>query len=105
MPEPRVPDPDQRTLALLGLLSKALLVGAAVVLVLALLGAVTVAGSQTELPGVDQLQRESRGPFAFGVLAAGITGAGVLAGLGGIIRLLLLHAQLPPADDQERSSL
>jgi hypothetical protein len=35
------------------------------------------------------VQRENRGTFALGALAGGVTAAGILAGLGAIIRLLV----------------
>jgi hypothetical protein len=38
---------------------------------------------------VDELQRQNRGTFAVGALGGGLTAAGILSGLGAILRLLL----------------
>jgi hypothetical protein len=80
---------DERTLDWLEALSRGLMWAALAVLVLAVIGAVAVATSETSLPGLDVLQRENRGLFAVGALGAGIAAAGVLAGLGAILRLLV----------------
>jgi len=93
---------DDQTLTRLELLGVVLLVASAAVLVLTVGSALVVASSETELPGVDELQRESRGPLALLLLAGGVTGAGVLAGLGGILRLLV--AQARDRDEGERST-
>lgn len=68
-------------------LGMTLLWGAVAVLGLALIAAVAIAGSESSIPGFDELQRENRGVFAVGAIAAGLTGAGVLAGLGALVRL------------------
>ena len=86
---------DERTLEWLDVLARALMWAALAVLVLSAIGAVAVATSETSLPGLDVLQRENRGLVAVAGLAGGIAAAGVLAGLGGILRLLL-------ADRRER---
>jgi hypothetical protein len=80
---------DERTLEWLDALARALLWAALAVLVLAVIGAVAVATSETSLPGLDVLQRENRGLIAIAALGGGIAGAGVLAGLGGILRLMV----------------
>jgi hypothetical protein len=84
---------DDQTLGRLELLGFVLLMASAAVLLLTLGGALLVASSETQLPGVDELQRESRGPVALLLLAAGIAGAGMLAGIGGILRLLVAQAR------------
>ena len=86
---------DERALEWLDVLARALMWAALAVLVLSAIGAVAVATSETSLPGLDVLQRENRGLVAVAGLAGGIAAAGVLAGLGGILRLLL-------ADRRER---
>ena len=80
---------DERTLEWLDVLARALMWAALAVLVLSVIGAVAVATSETSLPGLDVLQRENRGLLAVGALGGGIAAAGVLAGLGAILRLLL----------------
>ena len=80
---------DEGALQRMGTLVKLLYAGAGAVIVLTLVTAIVIATSQTALPGLDEVQRQSRGPIAMAVLAAGIAGAGVLAGLAGIMRLLI----------------
>lgn len=76
-------------------LAKGLFVAAAIVLLLSLVAGVSIAGSESTVPGVDEIQRENRGSIAFATIAFGIVSSAVLCGLGGIMRLLM--AQLPPA--------
>jgi len=80
---------DRRTLEWLQLLARGLLWGAAGVLALALIGTLQIATSDNELPLFSEFQRESRAIAVIGTLGVGITAAGVLAGLGAILRLLL----------------
>lgn len=80
---------DERTLEWLDILARALIWGAASVLALSVIAALVVATSESSLPGLDVLQRENRGLVAVAALGGGITAAGVLAGLGAILRLLL----------------
>jgi uncharacterized membrane protein YphA (DoxX/SURF4 family) len=70
-----------------------LLFAAPAVLALTLAAAIFIGTSESSLPGVDELQRENRGSIVLLVLAAGITGAGILAGLGGILRVLVAGAR------------
>ena len=96
---------DERTIDSLDLLARALMAAAVVVIVLGLLGAILIAGSESSVPGVDEIQRENRGAFAVGALAAGIVSAGVLAGLGAILRVLLAERRerlAPAAEEAER---
>ena len=79
---------DERTLGLLDTLGRALLWGAVAVVGLAVISAVAIAGSETTIPGLDEIQRENRGVVSVIALGSGITGAGLLAGLGAIVRLL-----------------
>ena len=80
---------DERTLGLLDSLGRALLWGAVAVVGLGVISAIAIAGSQSTIPGIDEIQRENRGVFAVIALGSGITGAGLLAGLGAVVRLLV----------------
>lgn len=79
---------EERTLVQLDLLARVLLIVAAIVLVMSIIGAVLV-GSVSEIPGFEEIQRQGRELAALGAFIAGIVAAGVLAGLGGILRLLV----------------
>jgi hypothetical protein len=81
---------DRSTAEWFEFLARSLLWAALAVLVLSVVGAVQVATSESAIPFFEQaVERESRAIAAIGTLAAGITAAGVLAGLGAILRLLL----------------
>lgn len=90
---------DERTIEWLTLLARALFGAAALALLLSVIAAVAIAGSESSVPGLDEVQRENRGVFAIGALGAGLTASGVLAGIAGIIRLLLDERErtIPPA--------
>ena len=83
----------------LELLARALMAGAVAVLILGVLGAVLVAGSESSVPGLDQVQRENRGALAVAALASGIVAAGVLSGLGAILSVLLANRRDRLRDD------
>jgi hypothetical protein len=78
---------DPRILAWFDTLARLLLWGAATVLALAVIGAIGIASSESSIPGFDEITRENRGVVAVFALGAGLTSAGVLAGLGGLLRL------------------
>jgi hypothetical protein len=80
---------DERTVEWLRLLAKALVWAAGVVLILSVIGAIQIATSETEIPIFGEIQEQNRGIAALGALGGGITAAGVLAGLGAILRLML----------------
>jgi hypothetical protein len=80
---------DDRTLEWLSLLARALVWGAGVVLALSVIGAIQIATTDSEIPLFTQVERESRAVGALGALGGGITAAGILAGLGAILRLML----------------
>lgn len=80
---------DARLLGLLDTLGRALLWGAVAVIGLAVISAIAIASSDSTIPGLDEVQRENRGIVSVIALASGITGAGLLAGLGAIVRLLV----------------
>lgn len=79
----------ERTLEWLEILGRALIAAAGLVLVLAVIAAIAIASSESSIPGLDELQRQNRGVLAVVALGSGITSAGVLAGLGAILRLQL----------------
>lgn len=97
---------DERSMDSLELLARALMAGAVAVIILGVLGAVMIAGSESSVPGLDEVQRENRGALAVAAVAGGIVAAGVLAGLGGILRLLVAERRerLTTAEDAERST-
>ena len=78
---------DERILHWLDTLGIALLWGAVAVLGLALIAAIAIAGSESSIPGFDELQRENRGVLAVAAIGGGLTSAGLLAGLGALVRL------------------
>jgi hypothetical protein len=80
---------DERAVELLRVLARALVWGAGVVLVLSVIGMIQIATTESELPFFMQVERESRAIAVVGALGGGITAAGVLAGLGAILRVLL----------------
>jgi glycine/D-amino acid oxidase-like deaminating enzyme len=88
---------DERTLEWLELLGRVLQFAAIAVLVLATIGAIAIATSSSNLPLVGELQEENRGTIALFAFGTGITSAGVLAALGGILLLLV-------AERRERGS-
>ncbi|MDX6668231.1 MAG: hypothetical protein QOK04_1611 [Solirubrobacteraceae bacterium] len=70
-------------------LANALFWSAGIVLVLSIIGAITVASTQSLGLFAPEVEAQGRGFVAIGALGAGFTGAGMLAGLGGILRALL----------------
>jgi hypothetical protein len=78
-----------RMLEWLDLLSRAMFWGAAAVLVLSLAGAAGIVGSDSALPGFEDVQREGRTIAALAAFGGGIAAAGVLSGLGGILALMV----------------
>jgi hypothetical protein len=81
---------QRSTLEWFELLSRALVWAAGMVLLLSLLGAIAIATSDNSLPAFEDLQRESRGIAAVGALGGGVAAAGVLSGLGAILRLMIV---------------
>jgi hypothetical protein len=78
---------DVGTLDWFETLARVLLWAAVAVLALAVVGAIAIASSESSIPGLDELTRENRGVVAVFALGAGLTSAGVLAGLGALLRL------------------
>jgi hypothetical protein len=84
---------DSRTLAWFDTLARLLLWAAATVLALSVIGAVGIASSESSIPGFDEITRENRGVVAVFAIGAGLTSAGVLAGLGALLRLKVAEAR------------
>jgi len=84
-----LPCVDENTLEWLDILGKGLMFGAAAVLVFSLIGAIGIGTSSSNLPLIGELQQQNRGTLALFAIGAGVTAAGVLAGLGAIVRLLV----------------
>lgn len=71
-------------------MSRGLVWAGAVVLVLAVVAAIIIAGSDSAA-GIfgEEIERQGRGVFALASLGGGLTCAGLLAGVGAILRLLV----------------
>jgi hypothetical protein len=78
---------DERTLEWLDILARGLLWGAVAVFGLAVIGAITIASSDTSVLGFEDLERQGRGIAAIASLGMGLIGSGVLAGLGALLRI------------------
>lgn len=101
---------DQRTAARFDLLSRGLMLSAGVVLTLSLISAIAISTSDNTLPFFEDLQRESRGIAAIATFGGGLAAAGVLAGLGAILHLMLLDRTgtagiAPEAGDEEQEEV
>ena len=71
----------------LEILGRVLLWAAVVVLGLGLIGAIAIATSEESGFLTEEVERQGRGIVAIGALGGGVTAAGVLAGLGALLRL------------------
>jgi hypothetical protein len=80
---------SEERIELLRLLARLLFAAAGVVLAFSVVGAIMIASTNNAVPGFETLQRQSRGIGALAALGGGILGSGVLAGLGGILTVLL----------------
>ena len=69
---------------------------AAAVLVLSVAGAIQIGTTDSDIPIFGDIQQQNRGIAALAALGGGIVGAGVLAGLAGILTALL-DSQEPEA--------
>lgn len=86
-------------------LAKALIWAAGVVLALSVISAISILGSDSSLPFAEDVEREGRGIVAIASIGGGLVAAGVLSGLGAILRLLLTErleklGELPEAGGQ-----
>ena len=70
------------------LIGRILLWLSAAVFLLSVIGAILIAGSDTQLPFAEEVEREGRGVFALASIGAGVAAAGVLAGLGAIVSMM-----------------
>jgi hypothetical protein len=80
---------SEERIELLRLLVRLLFAAAAVVLAFSVVGAIMIASTDNAVPGFETLQRESRGIGALAALGGGVVGSGILAGLGGVLTVLL----------------
>jgi hypothetical protein len=80
---------NERTAEWLQVLARALVWGGGAVLILSIIGAIQIATTDSGLGLSPDFEEQSRGVVALGALGGGITAAGVLAGLGAILRVML----------------
>lgn len=73
----------------LRLLVRVLFGMAAAVVVFSIVGALEIGTSTNQIPGFDQIQQQNRGTAALAALGGGLIGAGILAGLAGILTALI----------------
>ena len=73
----------------LRLLVRVLFAAAAAVIVISVIVSIQIGTSDSEIPIVGEIQQQNRGIIALGALGGGVVGAGILAGLAGILLLLL----------------
>jgi hypothetical protein len=79
---------NPRALDLMDTLGRALLWAAVAVIGLTVIGAVAIISSDTAVGFLDEdIQRQGRGILAIGAFAGGLTAAGLLAGVGALVRL------------------
>jgi hypothetical protein len=96
---------SRSTLEWYELIARGMTWAAAIVLLLAIVGAVVIAGSDSAVPTFEEAERQGRGFFALVSLGGGIAAAGMLAGLGAILRLLVSErlAKLGPAEERDEA--
>ena len=82
----------------LRLLARVLFAAAAAVLVLSVIGAIEIATTSSSIAGLDETVRQNRGVVALGALGGGVVGAGILAGLAGILTVMLDREPSPTSD-------
>lgn len=90
------------TLEWYDLLARGLLWAAGIVLFLSLIGAVVIAGSDTAVPLLEEAERQGRGILALAALGGGLTSAGILGGLGAILRMLVVDRLIRLGDEAQR---
>lgn len=78
---------DRNALEWYDLLARGLLWAGGIVLLLSLIGAVVIAGSDNAVGIAPEAEEQGRGFIALASLGGGIAAAGVLAGLGALLRL------------------
>lgn len=80
---------SRSTLEWYELLARSLVWAAGIVLLLALVGAIVVAGSENAVGIAPEAEQQGRGFIALASLGGGIAAAGVLGGLGALLRVLV----------------
>lgn len=93
---------NRATLEWYELLARSLAWLAGIVLVLAAVAAIVIAGSDSSAPIFGDIEKQGRGVAALAALAGGITAAGLLAGAGAILRVLVADRleRLGPAGER-----
>jgi hypothetical protein len=99
-----VEDPQELLEARLNRLANALFVAAGLVAFLSVVLAAALAGGQGTLAdfGFEALERQSRDVAAIGALMGGVLGGGVLAGVAGVLKLLLSRSAAERAAASDR---
>lgn len=97
---------SRSTLEWYELLARGLVWAAGIVLLLSIIGAIMIAGSDSALPGFEDVERQGRGVAALASLGGGLTAAGILGGLGAILRMLVFDRlqKLPERGTVERQA-
>jgi hypothetical protein len=78
---------DDNALEWLDVLGKVLFGAAGAVFVLTVIGGIAIGSSSSTLPVIGELQQQNRGTLAVGAFVVGFTCAGLLAGMGALVRL------------------
>jgi len=93
---------NRATLEWYELLARSLAWLAGIVLVLAAVAAIVIAGSDSTAPIFGDIEKQGRGVAALAALAGGITAAGLLAAAGAILRVLVAERleRLGPAPER-----
>jgi hypothetical protein len=91
---------SRSTLEWYELIARGMTWAAGIVLLLSIVSAVVIAGSDSAVPTFEEAERQGRGFFALAALGGGIAAAALVAGVGAILRLLVADrlAKLGPAE-------
>ena len=81
---------NRGTLEWYELLGRGLVWLAGIVLLLSAIGAIAIGSSSTTVPILDDIQQQSQGIAALAALGGGLTASGLLAGVGAILRVMVL---------------
>jgi hypothetical protein len=77
----------------LRLLVRVLFSAAVAVIALSVIVAIQIGTSDSDIPIFGDIQQQNRGVIALGTFGGGVVGAGILAGLAGILLVLLERDQ------------
>jgi len=80
---------NRATLEWYELLARSLMWIAGIVLLLSVVAAIVVAGSENSAPLLEDLEKQGRGIAALAALGGGLASAGLLAAAGAILRILV----------------